>query len=50
MLSLLLCVGGLAALMGMPVREVPQVDNPVVSVATAYRGASNEVIDNRVTT
>ncbi len=48
-LSLLLCVGGLAALMGMPVREVPQVDNPVVSVATAYRGASNEVIDNRVT-
>lgn len=48
-LSLLLCVGGLAALLGMPVREVPQVDPPVVSVNTAYRGASNEVIDNRVT-
>jgi multidrug efflux pump len=48
-LSLLLCVGGVAALLGMPVREVPQVDPPVVSVNTAYRGASNEVIDNRVT-
>jgi multidrug efflux pump len=48
-ISLLLCVGGLAALLAMPVREVPQVDPPVVSVNTAYRGASNEVIDNRVT-
>lgn len=48
-MSLLLCVGGLAALTGMPVREVPQIDPPVVSVNTAYRGASNEVIDNRVT-
>ncbi|MEI8145453.1 MAG: efflux RND transporter permease subunit [Alphaproteobacteria bacterium] len=48
-LSLLLVVGGVAALFNMPVREVPQVDPPVVSVNTAYRGASNEVIDNRVT-
>jgi multidrug efflux pump len=47
--SLLLIVGGLAALMKMPVREYPQVDRPVVSVSTIYRGASNEVIESRVT-
>ena len=47
--SLLLIVGGLAALINLPVREYPQVDRPVVSVSTVYRGASNEVIESRVT-
>ncbi|WP_243374835.1 efflux RND transporter permease subunit [Microvirga solisilvae] len=47
--SLLLIVGGLAALMNLPVREYPQVDRPVVSISTVYRGASNEVIESRVT-
>src|SRR3712207_9410399 len=35
--------------MSLPVREYPQVDRPVVSVSTVYRGASNEVIESRVT-
>src|SRR3712207_3036481 len=47
--SLLLIVGGLASLMNLPVREYPNVDRPVVSVNTVYRGASNEVIESRVT-
>ncbi|MDF2811922.1 MAG: multidrug transporter AcrB, partial [Microvirga sp.] len=47
--SLLLIVGGLAALINLPVREYPSVDKPVVSVSTTYRGASNEVIESRVT-
>ncbi|HYF55557.1 MAG TPA: efflux RND transporter permease subunit, partial [Salinarimonas sp.] len=47
--SLLLVVGGLAAVMQMPVREYPAVDPPVVSVNTIYRGASNEVIESRIT-
>ncbi|WP_112663848.1 efflux RND transporter permease subunit [Microvirga flavescens] len=47
--SLLLIVGGLASLNNLPVREYPQVDRPVVSVSTVYRGASNEVIESRVT-
>ncbi|WP_210496803.1 efflux RND transporter permease subunit [Microvirga antarctica] len=47
--SLLLIVGGLAALINLPVREYPSVDKPVVSVSTIYRGASNEVIESRVT-
>lgn len=48
-ISLLLCVAGLAGLMSLSVREFPQTDPPVVSISTAYRGASNEVIENRVT-
>ena len=47
--SLLLIVGGLASLINLPVREYPSVDRPVVSVSTVYRGASNEVIESRVT-
>jgi multidrug efflux pump len=48
-ISLLLCVAGLAGLMSLPVREYPSTDPPIVSISTAYRGASNEVIENRVT-
>ena len=47
--SLLLIVGGLASLISMPVREYPSVGEPVVSVSTIYRGAANEVIENRIT-
>jgi len=47
--SMLLVVGGLASLMNLPVREYPSVDKPIVSVSTIYRGASNEVIESRVT-
>ena len=35
--------------MQLPVREYPSVDPPVVSVSTVYRGASNEVIESRIT-
>jgi multidrug efflux pump len=47
--SLLLMVGGFAALIQLPVREYPAVDPPVVSISTVYRGASNEVIESRIT-
>ena len=42
-------VGGIASLIQLPVREYPAVDRPVVSISTVYRGASNEVIESRVT-
>lgn len=48
-ISLLLCVAGIAGLMSLPVREYPQTDPPVVSISTAYKGASNEVIESRIT-
>lgn len=48
-ISLLLVVAGVAALGALPIREYPAIDPPVVSVTTVYRGASNEVVENRVT-
>jgi multidrug efflux pump len=47
--AIILCVIGLAAFTGLPIRELPNVDPPVVSVSTTYRGASAEVIEERIT-
>src|SRR5690606_20411357 len=33
----------------MPVREYPDIDPPIVSVQVTYRGASAEIIENKVT-
>ncbi|MBT8144194.1 MAG: efflux RND transporter permease subunit, partial [Gammaproteobacteria bacterium] len=48
-LSLLLVILGLAALSGLPVRQYPDIDPPVVSIETTYRGASAEVVETRIT-
>src|SRR5690554_3668106 len=48
-LSLLILVFGLAALLGLPVREYPDIDPPIVSVATDYTGAAAEVVDTQIT-
>ena len=45
---LLLAVGGYAATQ-LPVREYPDVDPPIVSVATVYPGASAKVVERDVT-
>ena len=47
--AIVLCVIGLAAFFMVPVRELPDVDPPVVSVSTSYAGASAEVIESRIT-
>jgi multidrug efflux pump len=47
--AIILCVVGLAAFTALPVRELPSVDPPVVSVSTVYRGASAEVVEERIT-
>ncbi len=47
--NLLLIVFGIAALRDIPVRELPDVDNAVVTVTTSYRGAAPEVIDTDIT-
>ena len=41
--SLLLIVCGIAAFLNLPLRELPDVDPPVVSVSTSYRGAAASV-------
>ena len=47
--AIVLCVIGAAAFFFLPVRELPDVDPPVVSISTSYAGASAEVIENRIT-
>ena len=48
-ISLLIVVFGLAALLGLPVREYPDIDPPVVSISTDYTGAAAEVVDTQIT-
>jgi multidrug efflux pump len=48
-ISLLLALLGLASLFGLPVRQYPDIDPPVVSIETTYRGASAEVIETKIT-
>jgi multidrug efflux pump len=47
--SLLLIAFGLLSFQNLPLRELPDVDPPIVSVETTYIGASAAVIENRVT-
>ncbi|MBW8815606.1 MAG: efflux RND transporter permease subunit [Caulobacterales bacterium] len=46
--AIILCVIGLASFAALPVRELPSVDPPVVSIETTYRGASAEVVEERI--
>lgn len=48
-INTLLVVAGLAALVGVDVRELPDVDRPVITVRTNYDGASPQTIDQEVT-
>ncbi len=48
-ISLLLVVLGLAAFMRLSVREYPAIDPPIVSIVTVYKGASNDVVESRIT-
>ncbi len=47
--SLLMIVLGIASLMSLPIRELPQIDPPVVQVTTTYRGASAAIVDTQIT-
>ncbi len=48
-LSALIVLAGLAALLGVEIRELPNVDRPVVTITTQYPGASPESVDQEVT-
>ncbi|MDT7042955.1 efflux RND transporter permease subunit [Candidatus Nitronereus thalassa] len=47
--NLLIMLTGLGSLMGVDVRELPDVDRPVISVRSIYEGASPETMDTEVT-
>ena len=49
-MSLMIVLVGLVAWQRLPVREYPNIDEPVVTVETSYRGASAEIVESRVTT
>ncbi len=48
-LNLLIIVAGAAALMGVEVRELPNVDRPIITVRANFPGASPETVDTQVT-
>ncbi|WP_306017413.1 efflux RND transporter permease subunit [Oceanicaulis sp. MMSF_3324] len=47
--SALIIVFGFMGLRDLPLREMPDVDRPIVSVSANYPGANAEVMENRVT-
>ncbi|WP_421091032.1 efflux RND transporter permease subunit [Pseudochrobactrum sp. MP213Fo] len=48
-INVLIVVAGLAALTGVDIRELPDVDRPVISISTTFTGASAETVDREVT-
>ncbi|WP_394146330.1 vibriobactin export RND transporter permease subunit VexH [Vibrio atypicus] len=48
-LSLLLCVFGIVSFNKLAVREMPDIESPVVSISTRYEGASATIIESQIT-
>jgi multidrug efflux pump len=47
--AMILCIIGLVSYTRLPLRELPNVDPPQVSVNTSYLGASADVVETRIT-
>ncbi|WP_108459815.1 efflux RND transporter permease subunit [Devosia naphthalenivorans] len=48
-INALIIVAGLAALLGAEVRELPSVEQPVLSISTSFTGAAAETVDREIT-
>src|SRR5690349_15646073 len=48
-LNLLIIVAGYAALQGIEIRELPNVDRPIVTVRATYEGATPQTMDAQIT-
>ena len=48
-LNALIVLAGMAGVFGVEIRELPNVDRPVITVTTRFPGASPETIDQEVT-
>jgi len=48
-LSLLLVILGLLSASRLPIRELPDVESPVVSIETNYLGAAADVVETKIT-
>src|SRR5205809_7129070 len=49
MLNLVIVLFGIIGLSRLPVRELPDIDPPIVSVSTVYPGANAQVVETEVT-
>jgi multidrug efflux pump len=47
--AMIMCIVGLVSFSRLPLRELPNVDPPQVSISTTYTGASADVIETRIT-
>src|SRR5687767_910723 len=48
-ISLLLIIFGLVSFERLPLREYPDIERPVVSITTNYRGASAAIVEHKIT-
>jgi hydrophobe/amphiphile efflux-1 (HAE1) family protein len=48
-LNLLIVTAGIAALFALEIRELPDVDRPIITVSANYPGAAPETVDSEVT-
>ena len=48
-ISLILVIIGLMSVRSLATREYPDIERPIVSISTNYRGAASEVVERRVT-
>ncbi len=48
-INLLLVIAGISAFLGVEVRELPNIDRPIVAVRADYPGAAPETLDAEVT-
>src|SRR5690606_23430245 len=48
-ISLILVILGLMSVRSLPTREYPDIERPIVSISTNYRGAASDVVERRVT-
>ncbi|WDR03895.1 efflux RND transporter permease subunit [Devosia algicola] len=48
-INALILVAGLAALLGVEIRELPSVEQPVLSISTSFTGAAAETVDREIT-
>ncbi len=47
--SLILVIVGAMSVQSMSIREYPDIQRPIVSISTNYRGAASDIVERRVT-
>ncbi len=48
-ISLILVIVGVMSMQTMSTREYPDIQRPIVSISTTYRGAASDIVEKRVT-